>query len=129
MKSNVENKSSVVVIPRVVIIGAAESGVGAAVLAVKKGFDVFVSDNGNIKEDYKRLLLHHSIAFEEGVHTEKNILNAKELASHDNIKQEFEKLKSLIAERPENTLISEYLNNVFDKNIFIQLLNHIITQL
>ena len=45
----------------IVVLGAAESGVGAAVLAHKKGLSVFVSDNGNIKEEYKRLLDHHGI--------------------------------------------------------------------
>ena len=41
---------------RIVILGAAESGVGAAVLALKKGFEVFVSDMGNIKANYKEIL-------------------------------------------------------------------------
>ena len=66
-------------ITRIVILGAAESGVGAAVLAVKMGFNVFVSDNGKIKDEYKRRLIQHSIPFEEGIHTEKNILKASEI--------------------------------------------------
>jgi UDP-N-acetylmuramoylalanine--D-glutamate ligase len=71
--------SPLITVPRLVIIGAAESGIGAAVLAAKKGFDVFVSDKGMIKEEYKRLLMHHSISFEEGIHTEEKILNANEI--------------------------------------------------
>ncbi len=62
-----------------VILGAAESGVGAAVLAEKKGFDVFVSDKGKIEEKYKRLLQKHAIPFEEEQHTEEKILNADEV--------------------------------------------------
>src|SRR5205823_3904564 len=71
--------SPVVVKQRIVIIGAAESGVGAAVLAAKKGFDVFVSDNGRIKDEYKRVLNNYSISFEEGIHNEMNIMNANEI--------------------------------------------------
>ena len=90
-----EARSSVVTIPRLVIIGAAESGVGAAVLASKKGFDVFVTDNGNIKEEYKRLLNLHSIAFEEGMHTEKNILNATEVIKSPGVPDKAELLKKI----------------------------------
>ncbi len=61
---------------RVVILGAGESGTGAAILAKARGYDVFVSDQGVIKEQYKRELEEHTIDFEEGVHTEEKILNA-----------------------------------------------------
>ena len=54
---------------RMVILGAAESGVGAAILAGKEGFDVFVSDAGNILERYKNDLKQFNIAFEEGKHS------------------------------------------------------------
>ncbi len=64
---------------RIVVLGAAESGAGAAVLAKKKGFDVFVSDMSNIKDKYKRLLDSHGIQWEEGRHTEALILNADEI--------------------------------------------------
>ena len=64
---------------RIVVLGAAESGVGAAVLAKKEGFDVFVSDMGAIKERYKKMLDDHGIAWEEGQHTEEKILNAGEI--------------------------------------------------
>lgn len=64
---------------RIVILGAAESGVGAAVLAKKKGFDVFVSDMGSIKPHYKQMLNERGIAWEEGHHTESQILNAREI--------------------------------------------------
>ena len=64
---------------RIVVLGAAESGAGAAVLAKKKGFDVFVSDMSTIKDKYKELLNSHEIVWEEGHHTEELVLNADEV--------------------------------------------------
>lgn len=64
---------------RIVILGAAESGVGAAILAQKKGFEVFVSDMGSIKPQYKDMLNEYGIEWEEGTHTEEKILNADEI--------------------------------------------------
>lgn len=61
---------------RIVILGAAESGIGAAILARKQGFDVFVSDLGTIKDKYKTELIELQFDFEEGQHTEEKILNA-----------------------------------------------------
>ena len=61
---------------KIVILGGGESGVGAAFLAKKKGFDVFLSDRGNIKEYYKKQLQEVSIEFEEGSHDEERILSA-----------------------------------------------------
>ena len=62
-----------------VILGAGESGAGAAVLAKKEGFDVFVSDMAAIKDKYKQLLDSHGIEWEERHHTEEKILNADEI--------------------------------------------------
>lgn len=64
---------------RVVILGAGESGAGAAVLAKAKGLDVFVSDQSSIKPKYKEMLDAHQIRWEEGQHTEADILNADEV--------------------------------------------------
>ncbi len=64
---------------RIVVLGGAESGVGAAVLAKTKGFDVFLSDCGKIKEEYLEMLRKWDIPFEEGGHTESLILNADEI--------------------------------------------------
>ena len=58
---------------RIVVLGAAESGVGAAALAKTKGFDVFVSDMGKIKDNYKELLNEYQVSWEEGHHTEEKI--------------------------------------------------------
>ena len=62
---------------KIVILGAGESGTGAALLAKARGFDVFVSDSGMVKEKYKAELNRQSIAFEEGKHTEEKILDAR----------------------------------------------------
>ena len=70
---------------RIVILGAAESGAGAAVLAKRKGFDVFVSDMSKIKDKYKTLLNTYGIAWEEGQHTEELILNADEIVKSPGI--------------------------------------------
>ena len=64
---------------RIVILGAGESGAGAAVLAKKEGFEVFVSDLSPIKDKYKKLLDDHQIAWEESHHTEEKILHADEI--------------------------------------------------
>ena len=64
---------------RIVILGAGESGVGAALLASQQGYDVFVSDGGNIQENYKAALESNNILFEEAEHTESGILNADEV--------------------------------------------------
>ena len=64
---------------KIVILGAGESGAGAAVLAKKEGFEVFVSDMSKISDKYKKMLDDHQIAWEEGQHTEEKILSADEI--------------------------------------------------
>lgn len=64
---------------RIVVLGAGESGTGAAILAKAKGFDVFVSDFSSIKPKYKDMLDAHSIHWEEKLHTKADILNADEI--------------------------------------------------
>ena len=64
---------------RIVILGGGESGVGSAVLAKTKGFDVFLSDMGKISEEYVAMLEKWEIPFEQGRHTEELILNADEV--------------------------------------------------
>ena len=70
---------------RIVVLGAGESGAGAAVLAKVKGFDTFVSDMSAIKDKYKELLDKYGIAWEEGHHTEELILNADEVVKSPGI--------------------------------------------
>ena len=64
---------------RIVILGGGESGVGSAVLAKVKGFDVFLSDMGKISDEYAQMLEKWEIPFEQGCHTEELILNADEV--------------------------------------------------
>ena len=64
---------------RIVVLGGGESGVGSAVLAKVKGFDVFLSDMGKISETYAALLNEWNIPYEEGKHSEELILNADEV--------------------------------------------------
>ena len=70
---------------RIVVLGAGESGAGAAVLAKVKGFDTFVSDMSAIKNKYKEMLDRYDISWEEGQHTEKLILNAEEVVKSPGI--------------------------------------------
>ena len=70
---------------RIVVLGGAESGVGAAVLAKVKGHDVFLSDKGKIKDEYIETLKKWDIPFEEGRHTEELILSADEVVKSPGI--------------------------------------------
>lgn len=70
---------------RLVVLGAGESGTGAAILAKEKGYDVFVSDAGEIKLPYRALLEQHGIAWEDGRHSKEKILNADEVVKSPGI--------------------------------------------
>ena len=78
-------------------MGGAESGVGAAVLAKVKGFDVFLSDNGEIKPEYKETLDKWGIDYEEGGHTEEKILSADEIIKSPGIPSSVPIIKKLEA--------------------------------
>ena len=82
---------------RIVILGAGESGAGAAVLAKKEGFDVFVSDMGMIKDRYKNMLDDHDIEWEEGQHAEEKILSADEVIKSPGIPDEAPMVQKIIA--------------------------------
>ena len=82
---------------RTVILGGAESGVGAAVLAKVKGLDVFLSDNGEIKPEYKETLDKWGIDYEEGGHTEEKILSADEIIKSPGIPSSVPIIKKLEA--------------------------------
>ena len=81
---------------RIVVLGAGESGAGAAVLAKKEGFDVFVSDMSAIKDKYKKLLDDHGIEWEEKQHTEDKILSADEIIKSPGIPKEAPMVKKAI---------------------------------
>ena len=92
---------------RIVVLGGGESGAGAAVLAKVKGFDVFVSDFSSIKPKYKDMLDAHGIRWEEGQHTEADILNADEIIKSPGIPDKapiIQKLKAQGTHRLENDL-------------------------
>jgi UDP-N-acetylmuramoylalanine--D-glutamate ligase len=80
---------------RIVILGAGESGTGAAILAQKKGFDVFVSDKSEIQDDYKKVLNERGIPWEEKQHTEALILNADEIVKSPGIPDKAPIIKAL----------------------------------
>jgi UDP-N-acetylmuramoylalanine--D-glutamate ligase len=82
---------------RVTILGAGESGTGAALLAKQKGFDVFVSDQGTIKDKYKTELQQNGIDFEDGTHTESKILNASLIIKSPGIPDKAEIIKKVKA--------------------------------
>lgn len=90
---------------RIVVLGAGESGVGAAILAQQKGYDVFVSDFGKIKDHFKEELIAHQIAFEEQQHTEEKILNADVVVKSPGIPEKVAIIKKI---RDKNiSIISE----------------------
>jgi len=82
---------------KIVILGGGESGAGAAVLAKKQGFDVFLSDLSEIKPEYKVLLDNHEIVWEEKQHTELIILNADEIVKSPGIPDKAPLIKKLHA--------------------------------
>jgi UDP-N-acetylmuramoylalanine--D-glutamate ligase len=77
------------------ILGGGESGVGAAILAQQKGYDVFVSDAGEITDKYKSVLLEKKIGFEEGKHSEEKILKADEVMKSPGIPEKSSLVKQI----------------------------------
>ena len=90
---------------RIVVLGGGESGAGSAVLAKVKGFDVFLSDSGAIKKEFKDLLEKYAIPYEEGGHTKELILNATEVIKSPGIPDKVPLIKEIVAK--EIPVISE----------------------
>ena len=82
---------------RMVILGGGESGAGAALLANMHGYEVFLSDNGSLKDIYKQELEANNISFEEGGHTETAVLNADEIVKSPGIPEKNELVKKIRA--------------------------------
>lgn len=80
----------------IVVLGGGESGVGAAVLAKKKGFNVFLTDKGKIKDKYKRVLKHFEIDFEEQKHSLQKVNAADEIIISPGIPREIKMVKNLL---------------------------------
>jgi UDP-N-acetylmuramoylalanine--D-glutamate ligase len=91
---------------KLVILGGGESGVGSAVLGKLAGYDVFLSDAGELKEKYRKELSEHGIDFEQGGHYEARILGADEVMKSPGIPHKNEMVKKLIAKGVP--LISEF---------------------
>ncbi len=84
---------------KIVVLGGGESGVGAALLAQAKGFDVFLSDKGALKESYRSTLQTAGIPFEEGQHTDQRILAASEVIKSPGIPTTAPIVQKLVAQR------------------------------
>ncbi len=80
---------------KIVILGGGESGVGAALLAKAKGFEVFLSDKGMLSDNYKETLSQNQIPFEEGEHTEAKVLDASEVIKSPGIPDKVALIKKL----------------------------------
>lgn len=81
---------------KLAILGGGESGVGSAILAQAKGYDVFLSDSGTIKDDYRRMLDDHNIRWEDAGHTPQLILDADEVLKSPGIPDEAPLVKEII---------------------------------
>jgi UDP-N-acetylmuramoylalanine--D-glutamate ligase len=84
---------------RLVILGGGESGIGTAILGKKKGYDVFVSDFGKIKENYREVLIINGIQWEDEQHTEELILNADVVMKSPGIPDKAPIIKKLVAKQ------------------------------
>ncbi len=82
---------------KIAILGGGESGVGSAILAQAHGYDVFLSDYGQIKDVYRQMLTTHNISWEEGGHTESLILDADEVIKSPGIADETPIVEKIIA--------------------------------
>src|SRR3954465_13721318 len=95
MNQELTTHNSQLTTQRIAILGAGESGVGAAYLAQQQGYDVFVSDFGPIADKYKQQLQSWNIRFEENQHTEAEILNAVEVIKSPGIPDKAPMVKKL----------------------------------
>ena len=92
---------------RIVILGGGESGVGAAILAQQKGYEVFLSDGSNLASERRRTLKSHKIDFEEGAHSEELILNATLVVKSPGIPDSAPLIKKLVAAENRSKPLSD----------------------
>ncbi len=102
---------------RLVILGAGESGVGTALLGKEKGFEVFVSDKGKIKEKYKDVLINNEIEWEEQQHTEHKILNADVVMKSPGIPDNVSIVKKLVEHKISVISEIEFTSQFTDANL------------
>ena len=91
---------------KLIILGSGESGIGSALLAKQKGYDVFISDSGTIKEHFKKELIENEIEFEEGGHNEGKVLSSNEVMKSPGISDKNEIMKKI--RNAEIPVISEF---------------------
>ncbi|MCH4829219.1 MULTISPECIES: UDP-N-acetylmuramoyl-L-alanine--D-glutamate ligase [Flavobacterium] len=99
---------------KLVVLGGGESGVGTAILGKKKGYEVFVSDFGKIKDTYKEILLLHKIKFEDEKHTEELILNADMVMKSPGIPDKAPIVKKIIEKKIPILSEIEFTNKFTD---------------
>jgi UDP-N-acetylmuramoylalanine--D-glutamate ligase len=102
---------------RLIILGGGESGVGTAILAKKKGYDVFVSDSGSIKENYKEVLSINGIKWEDNKHTEALILNADLVMKSPGIPDKVQIVQRLLAKKIPVISEIEFAANLTDATL------------
>ncbi len=102
---------------RLVVLGAGESGVGTALLGKKKGYEVFVSDKGEIKEKYKEVLVHNEIEWEENKHTESKILNADVVMKSPGIPNKVDLIQRLLQNNISVVSEIEFASQFTEANI------------
>ncbi len=83
---------------KIIVLGGGESGTGAAILAKRKGFEVFLSDSGMLKDIYQKMLNDEGIEWEQGQHTEERILSATEVIKSPGIPEKAPLIKKLRAQ-------------------------------
>jgi len=102
---------------RLVVLGGGESGVGTALLGKEKGFEVFVSDYGKLKEEYKDVLIHNEIEWEEETHTTSKILNADVVMKSPGISEQVSIVKALVVQGVSMVSEIEFAAQFTDANI------------
>ena len=102
---------------RLVVLGGGESGVGTAILGQQKGFEVFVSDKGDIKEEYSKVLEHFEIEWESGKHSEEKIMNADLVMKSPGIPDKVPLVVQLVAKGIPVISEIEFASKYTDANI------------
>ena len=102
---------------RLVILGGGESGVGTAILGKQKGYDVFVSDSGKLKDKYQKVLEHFDIDWEGEGHTESKIMNADLIMKSPGIPDKVPLVKALVAKGVPVISEIEFASRYTDANL------------
>ncbi len=102
---------------RLVVLGGGESGVGTAILGQQKGYEVFVSDKGEIKEEYSKVLEHFEIEWESGKHSEQKIMNADLVMKSPGIPDSVPLVRQLVAKGVPVISEIEFASKYTDANI------------